>query len=103
MEYRSIYITAGSETEAARIGRILVEEKLASCANYFPVKSIYRWKGKIEKSPEYALILKTRLALVDKVIERTKQLHSYAVPCIVSWPIEKGNPDYLKWIKESTE
>jgi periplasmic divalent cation tolerance protein len=103
MEYRSIYITTGDEEEAAKIGRILVEEKLASCANCFPIRSIYRWKGRVKESPEYALILKTRAELVDRVIIRAKQLHSYEVPCIVSWLIEKGNPDYLQWIKESTE
>ena len=103
MEYRSIYITAKDETEAKNIGRILVREKLAACINYFPVKSIYRWKGGVEESGEIAIIAKTRAELVDRIIERVKQLHSYEVPCVVSWVIEKGNPDFLEWIKESTE
>jgi periplasmic divalent cation tolerance protein len=103
MEFRSIYITSKDAVEAYRIGRVLVEEKLIACANYFPINSIYRWKGNIEESGEVAIIAKTREILVDKVMERVKQLHSYEVPCVVSWIIEKGNPDYLKWIEESTE
>ena len=103
MEYRSIYITAKDEAEAQKLGRILVEERLIACANYFPIKSIYRWKGQIEESAEVAIIAKTRADLVDRLIERVKQLHSYEVPCVVSWIIEKGNQDYLKWIEESTE
>ena len=103
MEYRSIYITAKDEAEAYKICRILVEERLIACANYFPINSIYRWKGNIEESAEVAIIAKTRAGLVDRLIERVKQLHSYEVPCVVSWIIEKGNQDYLKWIEESTE
>jgi len=60
------------------------------------------WQGNIEETGEAAMFLKTRSELVDKVIERVKALHSYEVPCIVSFPIEKGNPDYLEWIGEST-
>jgi periplasmic divalent cation tolerance protein len=103
MEYRSVYLTAQDEIEARKIGLALVQERLVSCVNYFPVNSIYRWKGNIEESSEIALIAKTRASLVEKVIERVRQLHSYQVPCLVSWIIDKGNPEYLDWIKESTE
>jgi periplasmic divalent cation tolerance protein len=71
--------------------------------NYFPVQSIYRWKGKIEDASEIALIAKTRAELVESVTRRVKELHSYQVPCVESWVIENGNPEYLEWIKESTE
>ncbi|MBI2851219.1 MAG: divalent-cation tolerance protein CutA [Chloroflexi bacterium] len=103
MEYCSVYVTTATEDEAHKIGRALVEERLAACANILPIKSIYRWQGKIEETGEAAMFLKTRSELVDEVINRVKQLHSYEVPCIVSFPIEKANPDYLKWIEESTE
>ena len=103
MDYRSVYITAADETEARKLGLALVQEKLVACVNYFPIHSIYRWKGNIEESGEMAVIAKTRQDLVDHVINRVKQLHSYDVPCVVSWVIEQGNPDYLEWIKESTE
>lgn len=102
MRYRSIYITTKDEDEARKIGRTLVEEKLAACVNIHPIKSIYRWEGVIEEEGETAMLVKTRTELADKVIERVKELHSYEVPCIVSLPIDKGNPDYLKWIEEST-
>ena len=103
MEYRSIYIVAKDEDEAKKIIQFLVWEKLVACVNYFPVKSVYWWKGDVEEAKEVALIAKTRRELVDRVVDRVKQLHSYEVPCVVSWIIEKGNPDYLEWIKESTE
>jgi periplasmic divalent cation tolerance protein len=103
LEYRSIYITAKDEMEAKKIGQLLVWEKLVACVNFFPVKSIYWWKGEVEESKETALIAKTRAELVERVIERVKQVHSYEIPCVVSWNIEKGNPEFLAWIRESTE
>ena len=103
MGYRSIYITTEDENEARRIGRTLVEEKLAACVNIHPIQSIYRWEGKIQEEGEIALLVKTTAELVDQVISRVKELHSYEVPCIVSLPIEKGYPDYLRWIEESTK
>ena len=102
MQYCSIYITTEDEDEARRIGKTLVEEKLAACVNIHPIKSIYRWEGEIQEEGEVAMLVKTKAELADKVMERVKQLHSYEVPCIVSFSIDKGNPDYLNWIEEST-
>ena len=101
-DYRSIYIVAKDEEEAEKITHFLIREKLVACMNYFPIKSVYWWKGDIEESREVAMIAKTRADLADRVIEQVKQLHSYEIPCVVSWIIEKGNPAYLAWIKEST-
>jgi periplasmic divalent cation tolerance protein len=103
MQYRSIYFTARDEAEARKLSQVLVAEKLVACVNYFPVNLLYRWKGNIEEAKEIALIAKTRAELVDEVIRRVTELHSYEVPCVVSWNIEKGNPAFLEWIKESTE
>jgi periplasmic divalent cation tolerance protein len=101
--YNVIYITTKDMDEARRIGLTLVQEKLAACVNYFSIRSLYRWQGQIEESPEVALLVKTRQSLVDQAIERTKALHSYEVPCIESWKISEGYPPFLKWIEESTE
>lgn len=102
MKYCSIYITAGDEDEARKIGRTLVEERLAACVNILPIKSVYRWEDSVEEEGEVGMFVKTKEELAERVIERVNNLHSYDVPCIVSFPIEKGNPDYLRWIEEST-
>jgi len=101
--YRTVYIAVRDADEARRIGLVLVQEKLAACANYFPIQSIYRWQGKIEENAEVVLLVKTRKSLVQKVMARTKALHSYAVPCIESWPIESDYLPFLQWISESTQ
>jgi periplasmic divalent cation tolerance protein len=102
LDYRTLYITAKDAEEANRIGLTLVQEKLAACVNYFPVRSIYRWQDTIEENAEVALLIKTRKSLVEKVIERVKALHSYEIPCIESWTIDGGYLPYLNWIADST-
>jgi periplasmic divalent cation tolerance protein len=96
-----IYITAGSMDEAKSIGRTLVEERLAACANIFPITSIFRWKDKIDEESEFGMLIKTRTGKVKDIERRVKQLHKYEVPCIVSFKIGSGSEDYLKWIGES--
>ena len=99
-----VYITACDKAEALKIGRALVEERLAECANVIDnMTSIYWWEGKIENSAEVVLIAKTKQELVESLISRVKELPSYSCPCIVSWPIIAGNPDYLRWIDTETK
>ncbi len=98
-----VYITAGDMDEARKIARVLVEERLAACANIFPVTSIFRWKGKIEESSEFGIIVKTKTAKVREIEEKVKEIHSYEVPCVVSFRMDKGSSDYLKWIEDSVE
>jgi periplasmic divalent cation tolerance protein len=96
-----VYMTASSPEEARRIGRALVEERLAACANILPgMTSFYRWQGMVDEGQETVLIAKTRMELVDSLTARVKTLHSYSVPCVVALPIVGGNPDFLQWIAE---
>ena len=89
--------------EARKIGRTLVEERLAACANIFPITSIFRWKGNIDETNEFGIIVKTRSDRVKEIQERVKEIHSYEVPCVVSFNIDEGSAQYLKWINESVE
>jgi len=103
-DYLSVYIMAPSRDMAEKIARNLVEERLAACVNIMPaVRSIYRWKGKVEAASEVALIAKTRSALYAQLEKRVKELHSYECPCIVAWKIEAGFAPYLSWIAEETK
>lgn len=98
-----IYITVKNAQEAEAIGSALVEKRLVACVNIIDnMKSIYRWKGAIERENEAVLIAKTKESLVEKVISAVKELHSYEVPCIEAIPIVNGNPAYLQWIRDET-
>jgi periplasmic divalent cation tolerance protein len=97
-----IFITAASAGEAARIGRALVDERLAACANLIPsITSVYWWQGVVEEASEAMIILKTRQDLLAPLTARVRALHSYTVPEVIAVPIAGGNPDYLRWIDDS--
>ena len=99
-----VFVTCGSEDEALKIARALVEEKLAACANMIsPLRSIYRWEGKICDEKESLLVIKTRQSLFEDLAKRVKALHSYSVPEIIALPITEGSPAYLNWISENTK
>ncbi len=103
MSVKFIYITAASREQAETIGRKLVEERLAACANVLsPVTSFFWWEGRVQSEAEAVLIAKTRADLVERVVARVRELHSYTVPCIVALPIEQGNPAFLRWIEDET-
>lgn len=99
---RIVLTTAGSEEEAIKIARSLVERGLAACVNTVPhVRSIYRWKDKVEDSREWLLLVKTTAGLFGQVREAIAELHSYELPECICLTIEDGSPDYLQWIAES--
>lgn len=94
------YITAQNRDEALRIGKALVEARLAACINVLgEVQSVYWWQGRMEESGECCLIAKTDSSRTEALISKVKELHGYDVPCVVLWPLAAGNPDYLGWIE----
>jgi periplasmic divalent cation tolerance protein len=103
MSVVSLYVLFADAEEAERIGRQMVEERLAACINILaPCRSIYRWQGTIETSEEVPAILKTSALQADALITRISALHSYEVPCITVWPIHKLLADYADWVEQST-
>jgi periplasmic divalent cation tolerance protein len=99
-----VFVTCGSEEEALKIANALVESRLAACANLVaPIRSIYRWEGKIWDEKEWLLIIKTEKHRFEELEKRVKSLHSYSVPEIISLPIVEGSSAYLNWIRENTE
>jgi periplasmic divalent cation tolerance protein len=103
MSVVSVYAVFANAEEAERIGRAVIEERLAACINILsPVRSIYRWQGKIESADEVAAILKTHHWNSDALIERIAELHSYEVPCIVTWPIDKILRNYADWVEDNS-
>jgi periplasmic divalent cation tolerance protein len=102
--YRFCWVMCADAEEARRIGRAVVEARLAACANVLgAASSIYWWQGKLEQATETPLVLKTRAALVPALIDRVKALHSYECPCVIALPVVEGYPPYLAWIAEETK
>jgi periplasmic divalent cation tolerance protein len=97
----TIYCVFADAAEAQRIGRIVVEERLAACINILaPCRSIYRWQGNVEEAEEVPAVLKTSTAAADRLIARIVGLHSYDVPAIVAWPVERQFSAFGEWVGE---
>lgn len=98
-----IYITYDDEEKARALGRSLVEERLAACANVLgPMTPIYRWQGAIEEGSEVVLLAKTRAGLVSKVTDFVRDWHDYDCPCVLALPVIGGNQEFLDWIEAET-
>lgn len=102
MSVVTVYAIFADADEAERIGRTVVQERLAACINVLaPCSSIYRWQGAIQTSEEVPAILKTTAEAADALISRIAGLHSYEVPCIAVWPIDKLLLGYADWVEQS--
>jgi len=98
----SVYAVFADAEEATRIGRQMVEERLAACVNILgPCRSIYRWQGAVETAEEVPAIFKTSQARADALIARVASLHRYDVPCVTVWPIDKSLAGYAAWVEDS--
>lgn len=99
MTIQLAYITTADEDEARRIGRTLVEERLAACVNILsPMQSIYLWDGALQQAQEAVLLAKTTRARMAELTERVKALHSYDCPCIVAFDLNGGSAAFLAWV-----
>ena len=99
-EIVSVYAVFADAEEAERIGATVIEEGLAACINILgPCRSIYRWQGKVERATETPAILKARANQADALIARIAELHSYEVPAITVWPVEKMLASYADWVR----
>ena len=103
-QYLVVLITTPSMEVAERIATHLVEQQLAACVNIAtPVRSIYRWQGKVEREEEILMYCKTRRDLFEPALTTAvKSLHPYTVPEIIALPIELGSSAYLDWIQAET-
>ena len=94
-----VAVTVQDVKNGARIAKALVEERLAACVNIIPtIRSLYRWEDKVCDDPESLLWIKTRKALLPRLQERVKALHSYDLPEVIALDIVGGLPAYLEWV-----
>lgn len=98
-----VLVNCANAREAHRLALSLVVERLAACVSVqgTTARSVYRWKGKLERAREVMLVIKTSKRLFAPLERRVRQLHSYAVPEIIALPVTAGSRDYLAWIEQS--
>jgi periplasmic divalent cation tolerance protein len=96
--------TCASAEEAERLARRVIDDRLAACVNVLsPVRSFYRWKGEIEDSAEWLLIIKSTRDKFDALRAALESAHTYEVPEVIAIPIVDGSPNYLAWIERELQ
>jgi periplasmic divalent cation tolerance protein len=99
---RLMLTTTASREEADTIATELVSRRLAACVNIVgPISSVYRWKGAVERSEEFLLLIKSTEAQSRPIRQAMGELHPYEVPELISFAIEGGLEEYLNWIAAS--
>ncbi len=96
-----LYITCKDADEAKKIGRVLVERRVAGCVNIAPIHSIYPENGNVTETAEASLLVKTIDSKVQQVEDVVRELHSYEVPCIASFALHRVNHEYKAWMARS--
>jgi periplasmic divalent cation tolerance protein len=99
-----VCMTAANGEEATRLAEMLVGAHLAACVQILPeIESVYRWQGKIERSAEVLLLVKTTRGKFNELEREVRALHSYDTPEIVAVPILYGSAPYLEWLIQATD
>ncbi len=97
-----VFTAFANEADAARVARILVEERLIACANLFPgARSIYRWKDAVKDEPEVVVLMKARKQDWTALLSRLHELHPYETPECIAVRVAAGAPRYMAWLEES--
>lgn len=97
-----IFITCAQKSEARKIAKALVSQRLAACVNIIPkVESWFRWRGKVDQAEECLLVVKSKKKYFRRLTRLVKSLHSYAVPEIIACPLVFAEKNYLNWLDES--
>jgi len=97
-----VLTTFPADGDAEKLAATLVEERLAACVNILPpMRSIYRWQGKVERADERQLLIKTGPGRLRALEKRVKELHPYDVPEFLAVIIDKTAKDYLSWLSDS--
>lgn len=98
-----IYTTFASKDDAEEVGGALVQQRLAACVNIFAgMVSIYEWEGAPERTPEVAMLVKTRRGVLAEAIAQLRARHPYELPAILVIPTEGGSAEYSAWIAQMT-
>lgn len=99
--YIQVMTTTEKKEDAEKIAATLLEARLAACVQIVgPIRSLYRWEGKIEQAEEFVCVIKSRQDLFDPLAAALREIHPYRVPEILATKVSAGGRDYLAWLGE---
>jgi len=96
-----IYTTVATREDGLNLAKALVHEHLAACGNVLPeMDAVYRWKGTLREEREVAVIFKTTASQAGAAMARICELHSYDIPAVEIWPVDRAPKEFAKWVEE---
>ncbi len=98
-----VQTTVLTEKEARTIAHIMIEEKLSPCVQFYPIESICTWKGELEESKEFLIIIKSTQSKFEKIKRKLEEIHSYELPQIISIKNDNYTQKYSDWIVGETK
>ncbi len=102
ISYVLVTTTVGTEALAVKMAELITASRLAACVQFWPIRSVYWWQGKMESGPEFLLQCKTPASLAPALQDFIRSHHAYELPEIIVTPIAGGHPPYLAWIRQET-
>ena len=102
VQYQIVVTTVAKKSDAIRITKAVIAARLAACVQISPIRSVYRWKGKVESASEFRLEAKTSVGLAKPLMTFIRARHPYEVPEIVTLSLMDGYAPYLRWISDET-
>lgn len=92
--------TEVDQNHAEALANSLLERRLVACVSLYPVQSHYCWQGKLEKSSEVQLLIKTTPDRLDALLVAMNELHSYDTPELIHWRASASTA-YGDWAVEA--
>jgi len=100
-EFIQVFTTVAKRSDAERIAKALSDKKLSACSQIIgPITSVYKWKGKVEKSKEWLCLSKSKKNNYKKIEKAIKEIHPYELPEIIAVPIIEASREYLAWMRK---
>ena len=100
MEILVIIATESCKTNALRVAKLLIQNKLAACVSIKQILSIYKWDDDIEETKEFEITIKSKPEFKDYLVEFLNKNSTFDVPQII---YKKYNSEvkYYDWINKT--
>lgn len=98
----AVLTTVGSEADARRMARALVEQRLAACVQISRIDSVYRWEGAVQEEPEWRLLVKAPASRWDELHRAVRALHPYELPALFALPVSQADEAYVQWVEDQS-
>ncbi len=98
-----IMTTTDNKKVAKKLASVLVESKLAACVQIDDISSVFYFADNLQEGKEYRLMIKALSNNYGLIEQKIKEHHNYEVPEIIKLEIKEGLPQYISWIRETSE